>query len=29
VDREDRVLADLTARQVAILAAAAVVLWLA
>ncbi len=29
VDREDRVLADLTARQVAILAAAAAVLWLA
>ncbi len=29
VDREDRVLADLTARQVAILAAAAVALWLA
>ena len=29
VDREDRVLADLTARQTAILAAAAVVLWLA
>jgi hypothetical protein len=29
VDREDRVLADLTARQVAILAAAVVVLWLA
>ena len=29
VDREDRVLADLTARQVAILATAAVVLWLA
>jgi len=28
VDREDRVLADLTARQAAILAAAAVVLWL-
>lgn len=29
VDREDRLLADLTARQVAILAAAAAVLWLA
>jgi hypothetical protein len=29
VDREDRLLADLTARQVAILAAAAVLLWLA
>jgi hypothetical protein len=29
VDREDRLLADLTARQVAILAVAAVVLWLA
>jgi hypothetical protein len=29
VDREDRVLADLTARQVAILAAAAALLWLA
>lgn len=29
VDREDRLLADLTARQVAILAAAAVALWLA
>src|SRR6266700_3212461 len=29
VDREDRLLADLTARQVAILATAAAVLWLA
>src|SRR6266516_2869079 len=29
VDREDRLLADLTARQVAILATAGVVLWLA